>query len=302
MRYAKYLTLFFLCLFCVSCINSKWLLSIFYNRLDNKVLSEVTAYADFNKEQTQEIKDRAKRFHHWHRTTQLPRYAEFIQTVAKEITSEQGLDFSQIEFWAKEIEQMVADTNNCHPMMFSFGLMKSLDDTQVGQVKERMIEQYTERRERYNGQSQEERKSKRLKKTLAWLKRFKFDLDAEELTLLNDSFASQMDLSEQAFSLWKDWDDHFYELLLSRGEQSFEGNARAHIDQLSYVLEQNYPSEVQINRQVWRTFFYQITLDESQSSDSNVPKFLEKLAKNISAISIDIPRSQLDWDASDYCS
>jgi len=302
MRYAKLVFLLFLSLFCVSCINSKWVMSIFYNRLDNRIYAEIKDYADFTDEQREEIRARVERFHHWHRTTQLPLYVDLINSIALEIQTNPNLSFDLFEQRATEFEQLVQKTNNCHPMMFSFDLMTGLTDTQVEQVREHMLNEYTEHRERYEKRTEEKRLARRKEITLTWMKRFKADLNQEELALMDESFASQIDLSEAGFSLWQNWDDYFYQLLLSRHLPEFKENTLRHIYYLESMLEDNYPEEVAHNRAIWRNFFYRVALDEAQSQQSEVPDFLYKLAGNVAEIAEDVPKSQLEWNALDYCS
>lgn len=302
MHRAKILPLVLLSLLAISCTNSEWLLSVIYNRFDNRIYSDAADYADFNADQLGEIKTVVEQFHHWHRTTQLPKYAELLETVSERVRSDQGINENDIAIWAKQVEAFVAENAACHPMLSGIDIMIGLSDSQVEQIRENALQERREHFERFNKVDVDERFEKRYKRSLIWLKRFKFDISGQDKQFLREIMRQEPKLREASFELWANWDSRFYELLLSRHDAAFASRMKAHIAWLHDMTEQSYPQDVQLSRDLWQDFFFQLVRDESDSPTTDFPAWTDKMAKNLRAIALQVPKRQRDMDAADYCS
>ena len=285
----------------ISCTNNQWFLSTLYNRIDNTIYSEMMNYADFNHAQKAAIKDLAKRFHHWHRTTQLPRYAEFLEDLSLRARSGNAVSLQEIENWSLQIRAFIHDVTDCHPLIPGTEIMLTLTDAQVEQVAAQSRKEYEKYLIRDQKKTAEERLEDRYRRSIRWLKRFGLSLDESERQRLRDTLQAEPKLREQSFALWGAWDQAFYQLLLQRSEEGFDELMQSHVLSLKTVLEDAQPEEVAYKLDLWTGFFHVIAQSEFDEDSQGFPKWADKMSENLRVISENVPKKQQGWDASAYC-
>lgn len=285
-----------------SCTNNEWFLSAIYNRADNIFYSNILDYADFDKQQRQILKLKVKQFHHWHRTTQLPKYVEFLNSLSQRVHSSEQVEIKEIQGWSDQIEGFVKNLTACHPILFSHEFLSGLTDEQVEQIADHAKNEYEKSYKRFEKKNSDERLEERYKNTLKWLKRFQLDIDEIERQLLRKTMEQEVRLQEASFELWSGWDKRFHELLLSRTDDDFEVLLKQHVLSLGVMLKDAYPKEVEFNLELWVQFFHQIAQSELHDGRQGFARWADKMAKNLTSISESIPKKQLNWDAKAYCS
>ena len=70
-----------LLLLCNALLPACTLVKLAYNQLDTLLYWRLDGYTDFTREQTPRVNASLAKFHHWHRRTQLPAYADLLQRI-----------------------------------------------------------------------------------------------------------------------------------------------------------------------------------------------------------------------------
>ncbi|MCP5181209.1 MAG: hypothetical protein H6993_18875 [Pseudomonadales bacterium] len=109
--------------------------SFTYNNLDRLARWQVRDFVDFDDRQAEYFDAEFARLLHWHRTTQLPRYAHRLDSLADAVGRERAdleLDslIPEVEAWAQAIEQQA--------MPMTVTLMASLSDAQLAGLPARL--------------------------------------------------------------------------------------------------------------------------------------------------------------------
>ena len=284
-----------------ACTNSEWFLSILYNRADNMIAEEVFEYAQYTDEQEQKTHAIIKEFHLWHRITQLPQYADFLESVSARVRSGQGLSQSEVDRWYAQVESFVDQTGQCHPMLYGMEIMRGLSDDQIGQIADHMQDQYDRYMQRSEKRTPEERLERRHRNRVRWLNRFDLDPDDEEKTSLQVMLQKMPNMREANFEIWQSWDKKLLELLQNRHAADFEEQMRAHILSVGEITQERYPERVAQARSLWIEYLTELLNVRIASQDEKFADWADKMAGNLRALSDKVPEDRQGWDPRGYC-
>ena len=274
-----------LCCCLISCTNSRWVLSALYNRADEMMISDISDHSDFNDQQMVEIRALVRSFHHWHRTTQLPLYAELLDEVAEHSQSGGAVELEQIVIWSERIEGLANNMGFCQPYLFATPLFSSLSDQQVADVIEHRREDYAESLEKFLDRDEAKRFKRRYRESSKWMRRLGLKLNSEQKELLRETMEQEPRLDQVYFDIWKDFIDRLEHVLENRAEPEFAEQLQTLILDDVNSVEQSFPDEVARSRQLWRSFFQQLTAMQSTQQRENFVDWAQTMAANLRAIS-----------------
>ncbi|ABD82560.1 DUF6279 family lipoprotein [Saccharophagus degradans] len=146
-RVGRVLALVGCCLFFTACSTK-----MAYNFLDWGLMWYVERYVDLNKEQKDKAEAAIDKFHHWHRTTQLPRYAKYITDLKERMA--QPVTADQLHAETDEI-QIFLDDCVAFLLPTAVDIVSSFSEEQVQQVLEKFAKDRKDYDKKYISTSME---------------------------------------------------------------------------------------------------------------------------------------------------
>jgi len=273
-----------------SCSNSKLVLGPLYNRLDDQMRKEFNKLGRFNDEQKAEFELRLQTFHLWHRRLELPRYAALIKDVEVAISTPRTKTADEVKQWLATIEEFSVEARRCHPVNFSFELMKTATDEQVDYIERRFAREQGINRKKYDARSPEERIERRYDFVIKWTGRVGLDFTDEQKTLLKASLNEQISLRKEYWALSSAWNHAFFRIARDQQAATYDERMARQLDNLWTLLESNHQEQWQANRDMWAKFFLDfvnsMTTDQREWADA----WLGKLANTFRDMSDDSVR------------
>ena len=282
------------------CTNSKYVISPLYNRLDDRMLSHFNDLADFTAEQKNEYRQMTGTFHVWHRRSELPRYAGLIRELASSVKSE-ATTSSDIQQWMADAETFSTSARLCHPVNFSFDLIKSLSDEQINAIEASFKEEQTENRERYDSRTPEERIERRLDNMSKWAKRINIRLSSGQRAMLRSAFTRQISLRKEYYALSGEWNNKLFALVRDSANPQFDELLTNHLEQFWTLMESNHNEQWQENRNLWRDTVLLLVQSMSDEQRATASQWLNKMASTLDSISKYQPSFEVADDASIGC-
>ena len=267
-----------------ACTNSPLIISPLYNRLDDRMRDAFNDMADFNQQQSASFEATLGTFHVWHRQSELPQYAKFLDTVAQSIASS-STDEQDIQQWFDEAEQRSVLIRQCHPINFSIQLMKSLSDVQVVSIENEFARELQEDRDRYEKLTPEDRVKRRLRNITKWANRIDMEITATQRAMLLSTFKRQISLRKEYFALSEQWNDEFVSLLRERDKPDFENNMQVHLDNLWQQLERAHPEQWQTNRNLWKQTGLRFVQSMTDEQRVTLSRWMSKMGSTLLTIS-----------------
>lgn len=127
--------------------------SFVYNQLDWLIPWYLGDYVDLNREQQRAFKAELRELLRWHRSEELARYVELLDSIEADL--DQPLGAEQIESWANDaLAAYERLEDRMLPMIFDLG--RGLSDEQMAEFIEKLDEDQRELEEKYLERSDEE--------------------------------------------------------------------------------------------------------------------------------------------------
>jgi len=272
-----------------ACTNGKLVVGSLYNRLDDRMMEQFAELGDFEERQRALFEERVGTFHVWHRRTELPAYARLIEDVAASIADPGRTSVEDIERWGERVERRAIAARECHPVNFSFELMRSLEDEQLDQIETTLARKREERRDRYDSRTPEERVERRVRNVGKWSKRIGVELTAAQNAMLRTAFTRQTSLRTEYFALSDRWRAEFFHLAREQESPDYEGRIAAHLDELWSLLESEYPEQWERNRRLWAETGLRLVASLDTEQRATLSAWLAKMGETLGAISRDEP-------------
>lgn len=266
------------------CTNSRLIISPVYNRLDDRMREEFNKLADFNQQQTADFEARLGTYHVWHRQSELPQYAQLMRTVVASITNADTTE-DDVKLWMETAEARTQALRECHPINFSFDLMRTLSDEQFDFIQARFNKEQTKNRERFKSRTRKERVARRLKNTVKWAGRIGLDFNAGQRAMLESAFLRQVSLRTEYYALSADWNSQFFNLARNQDNPSYENDLQNHLHKLWSLLETAHTEQWQANRDLWQETGFQIIDSMSSSQRTAVSRWVTKMSVTLDTIS-----------------
>ncbi|MFK7858705.1 MAG: DUF6279 family lipoprotein [Granulosicoccus sp.] len=299
-RFSHWIAILLLSVLVSACTSSKLIIGPLYNRLDDRMKDQFNELGDFTDEQKAAFEKSVGTYHVWHRQSELPQYAAFIKTLASSIEKE-GTTETDIQQWMETVENHSRAARECHPVNFSFNLMKSLTDEQITSIEAHFAEEREEDITRYESRSPEERIERRLKNMSKWAGRIDVDFTATQRALFLSAFKQQVSLRKEYFALSAQWYAEFFELARAQDNPDFDADMRAHLAKQWRQLETAYPEQWQANSDLWKDTGLRFVQSMTPEQRDTLSRWMRKLASTLEAISRDKPSFQVVNDPSLGC-
>lgn len=184
-----------------------------YNQLDWGLVWYLNRYFTLDDEQDAALRESVARNLEWHRTTQLPGYAQFFRGLIEELDGDvtpEMLDRRYdeiIAFWDEFVVHITPD------VAAFFAL---LDQSQIDEFLENMEEENSDLWDEYAGETPEERQERRRKAALKGIRRTIGRLDAEQKELINAYLDTMVDVADEWMEGRRIWQQEFVDLMKSR--------------------------------------------------------------------------------------
>ncbi|WP_237066349.1 DUF6279 family lipoprotein [Microbulbifer guangxiensis] len=157
-------------LFCLLTLTSCSSIQFAYNQLDTWLRWRLDDYVDLNGGQKNQLTTSLESFHRWHRQTQLPRYAEFLDELAYE-ASNGDLESVSLPAIEEDLSQFW-DTSSNQLYRQLLPLAAQLTPAQIDELEQSMLEKRMESLEKWQRSPEKvrERRNKRIRKqSQRWL-------------------------------------------------------------------------------------------------------------------------------------
>ena len=192
-----------LCSFCLLFLTSCSSTKIAYNLLDVVIQWQIGKYVSLDGDQKAQTKQAIKDFHQWHRETQLPLYAAYIDGFLQRLDQK---EFTGEGIHAETDEvQLLLDASMEKFLPILTTMVMSFDDEQCEEVLENLKEKQEEYKEDYVDISQEEKIDQRKKDLVDELGHFFGRFSKEQKTFI-DTWAKQLrpyeDHTYKQYALW----------------------------------------------------------------------------------------------------
>ncbi|WP_237054992.1 DUF6279 family lipoprotein [Microbulbifer sediminum] len=252
-----------------------------YNQLDRWMRWQIDDYVDFSDEQELMLRQSLDQFHTWHRRTQLPRYADYLDELATRVESR---DFGPPDLPAVEAELTAFwETASAQLYNLLMPLSATLSREQVRELAENMREKREESLEKWQKSPEkvEKRRRKRIRKqSERWLGSLR-----EEQEQLIASWVHQVAYNPLLRDRQREkWQSAFIDLLWRRPE-GYQEQLRDLIDNPQQLWSPEYRLVQEMREQRARELGEQIlaTIDDKQRN--HLTRELRKYAGDFRALS-----------------
>ncbi len=283
------------------CSNSKLLLSPLYNRLDDQIRKEFHKLGDFNDDQVAAFEQRLGTFHVWHRQSELPKYASLMRDIGQSIAKRDTTNKETIDRWFETAEQHSRTVRKCHPINFSYDLVKTLTDKQVNFIQRRFARERRRNQERYYSRTPEERVERRHANVIKWAGRLNFEFTEKQKLMLKQTLQKQVSLRKEYYKLSSRWNRKLFAMARNQTSPTYNADMHKHVQSLWTLLEDGYTSEWDSNRRLWKTFALQFEQSLTADQRKQASIWVTQLAETLDAISKNEPSFKVGTDPSIGC-
>ncbi len=301
----KWCTALFLILACAACTNSRLFLRPMYNSLDDRLEKRFLQYANFNDEQTQNIKELADHFHLWHRQTQLEHYSLLLGEFTTNLKDTKSVDKADIERWNKVLRSYASSIRTCNPFYSAADVVASLSDQQIEQIRTVRQARIDSRRARRDADDRDfeeildESIDERVKGVRRFLRFINFTLNKNQLDDLRNTMGQTVRPNTSFREVRNALDAEFYTLLDERKNPNFNQLLITYLDKRQQTFSDWRKEARDHNTQIWEAYALRTihSLDETQREVAT--NYLSGLASTINTLAADTP-SYNKRSASDY--
>lgn len=283
------------------CSNSKLIISPLYNRLDDQIRGEFHKLADFDENQIASFEDTLGTFHVWHRQYELPKYAKLLQSIGETVVLPEAIDSDTMQDWFDQTEGFTRSLRECHPINFSFPLMKSLTDEQLDFIQKRFQSEQGKNRKKYGERKPEERTERRKKRVVEFAARIGFEFTESQEKLLLETFEKQISLRSDYWLLSGKWNRQLFRMAKQQESPKYDERMEAHLQALWSLLENARPQQWQHNRDLWRDFGVKLVNSMNKEQRKWARAWLRKMGDTLTKISEDIPSATPSNDPAVGC-
>lgn len=273
----------------VGCTNSKIVIGPIYNRLDDQMRGEFHKLAKWNEDQIAHFESRVGTFHVWHRQHELPKYAALLNTIQASIRERGTTSAEDVRSWIDSAETFSQNARVCHPVNFSFDLMRTLTDEQVNFIEKRFARERRKNFSKYLDDTPSERREKRVDNVVKWASRIGFDFNNTQKRMLTKTMTQQISMRRQYYALVDVWARDLFIIARKQEATDYEARMNAQINKLWTLLEKAHNKEWQENRELWRGFGIDFVKSLSHDQRIQASNWLKKMSSTINGISKDKP-------------
>lgn len=283
------------------CTNSKLIISPLYNRLDDRMYKEFEKLAQWDESQTAQFETSLATYHVWHRQSELPKYANLMQSVTASLAGNERASRETVSQWFTDAESYTQAVRECHPINYLFDMTKTLADNQIDFIEARFKRERVKNREKHFGKTPSERVESRLKSISKWTARIGFEFNAGQRAMVRTALVKQISLRRQYYQLSDAWNQTFFQLARNQQAPDYDARMQRHLTKLWSLLETGHPDEWQQNRKLWRDLAYRLAQSMTTEQRRDTRRWLSKMASTLDAIARDKPDQPASKDPSVGC-
>ncbi len=283
------------------CSNSKVFISPVYNRLDDQMRKEFNKLGDFNEDQTAAFEQRLGTYHVWHRQSELPQYSNLLRDIAASIEQTNNTSEEDIGKWIATSEKFTKALRECHPVNFSYDLMRTLTDEQLNFIQRRFGSERKKNREAYFARTPEQRIERRYNNIIKWAGRLDFDFTDTQKLMLRETLEKQVSLRKEYYKLSDRWNRKLFLYAKRQDSPTYTRDMDAHIQSLWTLLEDGHTKEWETNRKLWRDFGSKFVDSMTGDQRKKASIWMTRLAKTLDSISTDEPSFKVTNDPTLGC-
>ena len=268
-----------------SCTNSEFVLSIFYNRLDDRLGNPILKHGKFSELQTVTLENSVGAFHAWHRQTQLPEYARLLQTISNSIAEPNLNTTRMVGQWVTQARHYRQTALQCHPLNFSIELMKTLSDEQLIAIEQGLIKKRKKHDKEWTDITTEKRIELQFEKIKKWASRVNINFNAEQRLLLRGTLVQQKYNYEYYQERSKQWFSQLFNVARDQESADYRDKMKTLIDQRWGLWETINPEASQHDRKLWQSFLVKFIDSMTPAQRRDFVKWNTKMSANIKSIS-----------------
>jgi len=268
-----------------ACSNSRFVIGPLYNRLDDQMRKEFNKLGDFNAEQKAAFEEVVGSFHVWHRQNELPKYASLLRVIATSVATPGQTTAEDIASWFEITEGHTKSIRQCHPVNYSFDLMRSLKDEQVDFIENRFKSERKKNRNRRADETKEERVERRHRNIDKWAGRIGLEFTANQRAMLRTTLGQQIRMRSKYYTLSDEWNRQFFNIARDQISPAYDVKMSEHLQRLWSLLENAHPEEWAANRAIWRTFALRFVTSMTDEQRAHSNQWLMKMANTLDTIS-----------------
>jgi hypothetical protein len=224
----------------LSCGANSFVIDALYERLDNEIEKTIREYADLTPEQEVWLEEEVDAFHLWHRTTQLPRYSEWIRSSFVPLIKTDVVERSGVNQLVRDGLVFNRDFNVEFPLNKSPELLLTMTPEQLDQAREHVDTIFLEAKERRDKRTPETRVRRQVKRMSNVFKQIGWRLSSEQVVIMTNRFEGRAvgdDDQGEDWSLWREWVEELFDMLERQAGASNMAELKAHLA-LGYQLEE----------------------------------------------------------------
>jgi len=211
-----------------SCTTNSFVLGFFYGRMDNRMSERILEVATFTTAQEAEINAGVDQFFDWHRREELPRYAELLLEVQRELAAGASSQASVLDHM-DSIRDFSRAAFRRSPFANSADFLQHLSDRQVTQIADHFEESDRKFLERLKQREKEGGEDRRFRAIVKNVGRFGISLNDDQQQILKKGLASIDNDPMDRHQLWNRWEEQLVTLLKNRNAPGFAGAVTAHL-------------------------------------------------------------------------
>lgn len=269
-----------LCGFLAACSTTRFA----YNQLDWIIVWYLNGYFSLDEAQEEQLRDAVARNLEWHRRTQLPKYAEYLRQLERDVagpvspeTLEQRFE-QAIEFWDAAIDRMLPDVS-------SFFL--TFTDEQVDEFIENLEDNNQELWDEYAGETPEQRMQRREKAAFKGFKRVVGRLSDDQKELIRAYLANMHDVSEYWIESRRKWQRDFRDLIKERpAEPEFSERLTALMLDPNRTDDPRYRDRVDENRRIFVEMTSALSAVLTEKQRDRFAKLVSGFARDFEVLSV----------------
>jgi len=254
-----------------------------YNQLDWLIPWYLNDYVELESHQEELFEDRLHDYLVWHRTDQLPRYADFLDQVADK--AETGLSRQDIEAIEQQTEVFAAALMD-RMLSDLIDLLATASDEQIAQLFERLEKDNAEYRREYIEVSPEKQRKQRFKDVIKYAERWTGRLSDEQVKQISN-WASQFELmGPEIESARLAWQQEFRRVLALRQDRvAYEQAFRALIDNPRFGRSDALQKKLDHNSELVVQLYLQLDKTLSQRQRKHMVDKLRSYAEDFQLLS-----------------
>jgi len=157
------------CVWLAGCTNSTFVHKRLYNHMDNHLMADVNRFVSLDDTQKKAISSSVQQFQHWHRTSQLPMYADFLLVVSEIFGSGRTIQGEKIVGWIDQVDHFTRSVKTCLPLNSIEPALHSLSQAQLSELMTNIKEKRISLKQRQGKLSEDEVTEKRYRGIRKWL-------------------------------------------------------------------------------------------------------------------------------------